>query len=722
MSADAEAATQQLLTESTESFSSASKPVQQAAAVFGASLLNAARIEHRHSSPSAGKLKRPSLFANDPRRNLSRRGDVYDVELSPEKGAFKLPETVNRQPLQVRRKRPARQEHRHGLVDEPLLPSSPPGVATASRHVIESDALHAGMAAVALQERLPGGKPRCAVVLNKHNMNLGPHYQQCSKHGAEETDGGPRCLLHLRKLAAVRCGDLDSDNTAAQCHRRATTETAAGPRCTMHAGTFAAHAVSKRKTRVDHNDELPRKSQKNKRPHVIDLPIIRRSQPQVQIPVRKTTRQTVSDVDQASGPLKSQRATSSVQTAKAQAATAVSKQHPKSSSNESSSNESSDVMEVAPAHGDTNSEDSSADDDRDPEPSAPKTIDTVFAFLELEERHGKCQTESGATIKRLCKTSCSAIEDDSTAFDDVIADNGRILKALKQFGSDVEEADRPAFKSDAYSYLFRHLTVYLRLLYDWLERKSGAVTQSLDAMHIVSSLIRDILSFKDTIANWHVSVPQRYTGDRMIKDVDSRLIVPLREVSVVLQARLSQLRASEQRQKQLAILERQREQEAEEEQRAIAISKRAQRWQNLHVLRMQCEPDPFRRRNLVITPFEDIAETDANGDIFERLPVFRARSSPPSHLISTMSRKREWSDYEAETLLGALEKFAGKSSSPWRYAQCAQSNMSCRIECLRKDLSRTLPARRRFTRLHSCRHSFKDNLGTFSVAEVGSCT
>ena len=65
-------------------------------------------------------------------------------------------------------------------------------------------------------------------------------------------------------------------------------------------------------------------------------------------------------------------------------------------------------------------------------------------------------------------------------------------------------------------------------------------------MRVITPLVHATLSFKDTIASWNVSIPLRYKGWGVFKDVDIRLIAPLQQVSKISSAHLSRLETAEQ--------------------------------------------------------------------------------------------------------------------------------------------------------------------------------
>ncbi|KAF1936389.1 hypothetical protein EJ02DRAFT_359214 [Clathrospora elynae] len=731
-STDADAATQQLLSES-RVFNSPPPP----SAILGANLLNAARIYHRQSSPVAmartnetGKLKRASVVAGGPRQNIARRGDIYDIELSPEKERYALPEIVNRRPLKVVRKK-----GRAATEERSDIPSSPPGIAPAVSNEKPRQSEEPGNECttahdnapehVHTKEHLPNGKLQCTVVSYRCD-SAGRRYQQCSLAGTNQTDHGPRCFRHIKKSGVARCGAVNQHGeTATQCHSSAKVESIHGPRCTYHAemqkkdntrgvqsekesavadeeesgGEENALRKQKRKSKddPDSNGRLDKSPKRTGRVEAGNKEQSKTSSskthPQVPIPARNTTRrkQTEETENTENSPLnqhrdvtdtievhvsgkspankqtKSQRQAANDDTApiqqlpaKKQAAAAAEDVVPIDvPGDDGSKNDESDA-EVQKSAAD---EDEDEDEDSEYNFETTQGIDAVFKFLHLEKRPGKCETKLGNTIKRICVRSCNQVQDEDSSLDHVIAGMEDVLGVLSGVNKSVKKEDQRTFKGDVYAYIFRVLTRYLEAVYRWFHEQCDVVTKSLEAMHVLSSLVHAILVFKDTVAKWDVSIPQRYKGDRVIKDVESRLIAPLRQVDKTFRIRLGRLEAAKQLREQHAEMMRKLQEEADEKRRrSEAVEARKERWirwQNLHVLRMQCEPDPTRRRRLLITKLEDMEETDANGVKFERVPIFKKRSAPPSRPASTLPEERVWTEKEEESLVKGLEDFAG---------------------------------------------------------------
>ncbi|KAF1828966.1 hypothetical protein BDW02DRAFT_192311 [Decorospora gaudefroyi] len=694
---EANAASQQLLAE-------ASGPATEpppSSAVLGADLLNAARIPLPHGrgdrtrKHGTGKLKRVTLPAEGPQHNLARRGDVYNIELSPEKGPYVLPERVNPKKLKLvrKKKRPQLNGGEAGEAEEePQQPSSPPRPASAgsATHLATTEietrprnsssgpsssehGLHSSASADVLTEKtFADGKLPCTAVFHKYDKQAGSRYQQCLRVGTKSTDAGPRCGAHDRKAAAARCGHVTvEDDKPARCHKVATTEISSGPRCPAHPEPLhrdqtakmnqaVPEATSKREFASDHGSERPRKLRKSQKQKA-DKPVsTKETGAEVCTPMQKSAQKEQSVPPRVEKRTRSQTHATIDTTASNRR---LSGQERKTRSPEMVSQRAT-AEEAVTDQSDGNAEESIADQDDDSkrDTEMPGAIEAVFKFLDLGERSGRCEIERASKIMHRCNQSFSHLEDDNVSMDAVIEDADGVRKMLKRASFDVEEKDRLAFRVDAYGHIFRALTLYLEALYKWLLEKCGTVIESLPAVRILSSLIHDTLAFKDTITSWNVSVPQRYKGDRMIADVDEGLIAPLRQADKLFRTHLSQLEAAERDHEQQQKFMRKMKKKAEEQQRTReaeeARNAKWVRWQNLHIARMSCEPDPNRRRRLETTK-QDLEERDANGITFERVPVFRSRSTPPHHQVQPLLEDREWNEEQETALIDGLKAFAG---------------------------------------------------------------
>ncbi|KAI4614214.1 uncharacterized protein J4E87_009611 [Alternaria ethzedia] len=658
-SSDDNAATQQLLAES----NSPSVNPPSSSAVLGANLLNAAR---------PGKLKRVSILPEGARQNLAIRGDPYEIELSPEKGRYALPEKVNHKPLKINRKRKEKRKPAKKKVqatvkaveersDVPAPSSELPVHHDAGPQVDEEERV----------EDLAIAEPE----IRSSPPELAPPEHTPSKAAPHTRDNG---------VVDATGTSLDGEPAGAQEDNSSTRRT------------------SKRKSESDYSEEQPSKIPRKQRRTTGESSASRKSHPQVRIPARRSSQQQDVATTTGHGDVPSTREVAEWTDAQKKEAllgllkgptrklkprkkrtndTPESSQQlpanvgglqkhaepPKQAAEVADAPE-TEHAQVIDVFGDDSDEDEASSvaeeaDDITRPAGRPGSIDAVFESLNLEVRPGKCRTKLATTIRRACKTYRAHLQEGDLSMDTVVDEADDLRGALGQISIDVEKKDRRAFKRDAYRHVFRALTLYLEALYTWLQDNSGDVTESLEAMKILSPLMDRILAFKDSITEWNVSVPQRSKGDRIIKDVDIGLIAHLRQVAKTHRGHLSRLKAREDHRKIQEDFERRMQEREEEESRKAELeearTQRWKRWQALHIVRLTCEPDARRRSKLAITRLEDLEERDANGVVFERLPVFTPRSAPPHRQASALSNKPEWTEQEETALLEGLRHLAG---------------------------------------------------------------
>ncbi|KAH7074321.1 hypothetical protein FB567DRAFT_597466 [Paraphoma chrysanthemicola] len=711
-STDGEAATQQLLAESRASASKPAREHPQPSAVRGAHLLNAVRIDFRHSSPplrmarrkaSNGKLPRASLAAERPRQNLARERDVYELPESPQKSAFRLPETVNREPLTVLKKRRNLDEQHSDSHDassdlpqhddiagparrSPLRSSPLPATLQAPQalNVEEEPSAHLRSWSVDIEERLPSGALRCATVSYKNDRLHGPTYQQCHNAAAQSTGRHSHCSRHKQRPGSTRCQYVtDHDGHVVQCRAPATIGQA---RCARHSGrlskvgdrasgrTTSVNSARKPGAENNHNahDTKPstgqvtasrdtmnaqrgdRNQMSAKHRHAgtrsVDRPQANRPQsawtaerePSIGGTRKRSAAQATASIDTASMGSKLTRRVRSKHLPQPSTAMPVEG----SSKQQHSAKESPEQLRPTKSTEQSRSE-----------------LETVFHFLRLDERTGSCQTDFGRNIKRICDTTCALLQEEGLAVENIWENIEHVQELLRRV-PETDEIDHRSLKSDAYCYVFRSLVQVLQALHRRFTSGTCDPTRSLEALRLFVPLLRNIVTFKDTIAEWKVTISQRYKGDRIIKDVDSHLIAPLREVEQSLSRRLSQLESRERDRQKLADMQREQEEEHMEylrhEEALLARQTRWRRWQELHIKRMQCEPPgSSRRKALIIAKLDDLEETDADGIKFERLPVFKDRVTPPQCRTSSMAHDMPWSAEQETALIDGLKDFAG---------------------------------------------------------------
>ncbi|KAJ4344258.1 hypothetical protein N0V95_006201 [Ascochyta clinopodiicola] len=290
-------------------------------------------------------------------------------------------------------------------------------------------------------------------------------------------------------------------------------------------------------------------------------------------------------------------------------------------------------------------------------------LEEVFQYTESEKRPGSCLTKLGKKIHHTCEASLVTLSQSAqgSSLKHAAECKSDIIDLLRSIDTKVKEERRLCFKVDAFAHLFRALAFVFKGIYVKLQEVEGDIIESLGAMQILYPYVHETLRFKDVMDSWKVSIPQRSRGDRLVRDVEAHLIVPLRAVDKEFRTSLVQLEGAERkRQLRLDLQQKHAQQEQElarKEEEVITRKERRKRWQDLHIVRMQCEPDPARRRKLRFVEPVEVAETDANGNEFERVPFFGERSMPPPRWIAASS-SREWTEEQEEVLLDALQSTA----------------------------------------------------------------
>jgi hypothetical protein len=676
-SSDDNAATRQLLAES----NSPTANLPSSSAVLGANLLNAARVNLSNSvAPSTaredkpGKLKRVSIVGEGSRQNLAIRGDPYEIELSPEKGRYALPEKVNHKPLKINRKK----KEKNKLINK-------------KEQVAERAIERQSEVPVASSEF--GTRNEAGPQVHEETVeDLAVGQPEIRSSPPEFAPPEPAPPASER--APSPSAPSESDNVVIDTISKSIPPSAGGKPAGGPENNGDTRPTPKRKSVSDHSEDQPSKILREQRRS-------KQTHPQVRIPVRQSSQQqnkaNTTGLNNIQGTqkraeghpaqtehsrskpiarkLKPRKPRTNGTTVSSEQAPAKALGSQRRVESPEQAPEVADATETGKAPViDGSEDDSDADEagsvsdeaDTIVRPTGkPGSIEAVFGFLNLGARSGRCHTILATTITRACDTYRLYIKHSDISLDTVAKDADKVQETLKHIDTGVEKRDQRVFKGDAYGHVFRALTLYLEALYTWLQDHAGEVTESLEAMKILSPLIHQILVFKDTIAEWDVSIPQRYKGDRIIKDVDVSLIAHLRQVHKVYRGRLSRLKAREEHRKLRKDLGRQMQEKQDEENRKVELlearTERWKRWQALHIVRLTCEPDARRRNKLTITRLEDLEERDANGVVFERLPVFKSRSAPPHRQTSALDNKLEWTEQEETALLDGLKQFAGTS-------------------------------------------------------------
>jgi hypothetical protein len=663
---------------------------------------------------SNGRLSRVGIFTEPQRQNLARprRRDVYEFpDESPEKRPFRLPEKVNQKALKVVRKKKAQQEpiapssepvqapseghasEESGSTNEAPMPSSPPRANRNSDQTNDNGVL--------IEELFQNGAIRCAATSYRSEKPLGPRYEQCHNAGTNDTAAGPRCPRHAKTSGSVRCEYMMvQDGDSVQCRTAGVNGTL---RCRKHAGLGVGSGSARKRKPVEdgevhakpsksakvHNRAIAGRKASNEHANNIANgtkprgPVVPACEPGETGPKRqKPTTGSIRNGQEADV-TESIEVTASASTkedrqkrSKARANNGATQSSQQGDSGRSDKSQALARNRGTHASDETHDRDSEDDeqgheeDEQDHENSSEheegvQTTDTsralrrVFKFLDLKKRSGHCETKLCLEIKTVCKYASRRLRQHDLEVEEMAGLVEKVRTALDNMRS-VARGERVATKADVYGYIFRWLIRVLQSLYGCWD--GGADT--LEVVRILTPFVRTILTIKDLIASWKVTVNPEYDGDRNIQDVNIHLIAPLRKAEAVLTKRLQQLESKERVAKDLAAIERQIEEMQEEQQRLersrAAHKKRWAIWQQLHIARMQCEPDLRKRmQNLAIIKLERFEETDADGVQFQRLPVFKDRETPPRHHALSAATLKPWSTKEEQTLLYGLQKFSG---------------------------------------------------------------
>ncbi|KAF2728419.1 hypothetical protein EJ04DRAFT_504115 [Polyplosphaeria fusca] len=306
----------------------------------------------------------------------------------------------------------------------------------------------------------------------------------------------------------------------------------------------------------------------------------------------------------------------------------------------------------------------SSEDEKHSRSHTGSELDRIMEFLDTGARDGDCQTAEGKNLKRYCRRATDLLGDQDVAPEHVLRALDKIRKKSREISAIDDEQLRKDLKADLYGYGFHTFGLLTVSLFDWTAQTYSKPEESIPALQMICGVIDGVVTLKNTVASWKMKLPQRFKGDRLIKDVDETLVVPLRKLSTSLRGKLRYLEELEQqkRSREQRLAEHQRleaEKETRENFRALEAL-RKKRWINLHVARKAVEPDIRRawKLNAPSLPPLDLEERDANGEPFQRLEVFSKRSTPPVPPCSPL-KGPEWPEEAMVALISGLEAYAG---------------------------------------------------------------
>ncbi|KAK1084028.1 hypothetical protein LTR33_002900 [Friedmanniomyces endolithicus] len=215
-----------------------------------------------------------------------------------------------------------------------------------------------------------------------------------------------------------------------------------------------------------------------------------------------------------------------------------------------------------------------------------------------------------------------------------------------------------------YFHLFPQLVrMIYRMLLTYEESDAGKEPGSpltIEHLRLVRTMIKVVLDLA-VGAKKYVRPPSRLC---LVQPVNNDVVAPLKVVYKAFTRAQSQLeRAAEHKRQRQLEAERDAlaaEREEEEERHAQHFRKVKQKWQQLHFERMCAEGGIMslqKRNHLRCVPTPE-AEYDDNGDVFERLEIFRPRIGPSPAAVER-ARAFAWPEECLGALADGLKQYAG---------------------------------------------------------------
>ncbi|PVI00840.1 hypothetical protein DM02DRAFT_614090 [Periconia macrospinosa] len=684
-----DAAEKQLFEEFEASSARKAQPQPDPSAVRNANLLNDAR---RSTAPDPkkggdGKLRRPNFMRMDlaklSREKIARSNDIYDFPAgSPEKDTqdspFKLPTTVNKKTLKrvKKGKQPVRANGEQAAVrKQAVLPEDKPKEDKPKEENPKKDKPKKAKVAARVPEvdviipsshsdplEAPSSPPPTLPILEDSNHQTTLPLRKSKRKPNDQASNPVRSAKSPRR-------DVEISTQKRKSHPKVVIPVSKSRKLTPLTKPSQAKPASK-STSGTREDDIS-------------------GNPTVQEPTTQTLPKTKAlhtssaqnhSIRRRGRPPSSGRPASTNGTndvssiSKNTVTTQKNTQGREGDTAETSSEQIQQQEEELESNHEVSEEESERNDDA-PEESAAESDDDnldalgrVFKFLDGERRSGDCVTEDGIDIARFCQAALDFNSNADLTLDDMILSANELETKLTACGAGKSREELKAIKIDAYAYLFRDLARYLEMSYDWLAETQGPVQESISSMRIIFLVVRAIIDFKDMIAHWKMPISDHDKGGRLVKDVDAKLIAPLRKVQKEYDFALDELEVDVNRKRMREKYEWQRlekEHEMAQKQREAAMyQERWRRWQDLHTCRLKYEFDTILRRRLFIdqslfdTLLEQSEERDANGQKFERLPVFRDRDSPPARRGSPHVNI-SWPEEHIEALVDGLQIHSG---------------------------------------------------------------
>ena len=315
----------------------------------------------------------------------------------------------------------------------------------------------------------------------------------------------------------------------------------------------------------------------------------------------------------------------------------------------------------------------------EPEPDAKKlygqwpVLHRIFRAMRAAAVEADAPSEKGLrVIVKLCKKTAKklvqlkATQAEITAEKDPVPHFALIADKIEHLFVE-NEGSRPDFHDDekagqVYESVFPSLVRVLQDAFEYYEAVDLCpdirAPLSTDHLETVMQIIKLILDLGKGLDRY-----DRPTGSAVVRPIKNGVLAPLKKVYSILlrMKRQTELEAEHAREAQheasARALEQQREEQAARQK--AEYRRHHERWKQLHTERMFAEFSVMTARKQKHLMLAEMGpEYDQNGNVFQRLQVFKKRAGPPPALVEA-SRKVTWSIPELQALEEGLRVYTG---------------------------------------------------------------
>ncbi|KAK0915903.1 hypothetical protein LTR91_011599 [Friedmanniomyces endolithicus] len=264
----------------------------------------------------------------------------------------------------------------------------------------------------------------------------------------------------------------------------------------------------------------------------------------------------------------------------------------------------------------------------------------------------------------LSKSVLTKLENMEDPRSDLIDAAGAVDALYHNSGGNEPQLDNVVRIKNIYFHLFPQLVrMVYRMLLAYEESDAGKELGSpltSEHLRLVRTMIKVVLDLADG-AKKYVRPPSRLC---LVQPVDNGVVAPLKVVYKAFTTAHTQLeRAAVHRRQHQLVAQRDAlaaEREEKEERHAQHFKKIKQKWQQLHFERVcaeDCIMSLQKRNHLRCIPFPE-AEFDDNGNVFERVEIFRPRIGPTPAAVER-ARAFAWPEECLVALADGLKQYAG---------------------------------------------------------------